>query len=178
MFAERRARPRTIVERMRRGVGERITDAVASVRITENGRSQRVPRVREDDYRATYAPLISLVAEKCTNDDSIDLAIGRPMDEHRFVIALTFEQLDSRRARHLRAMVILEPMLLALPDALPRVDYEEHKTRYRTLLVIAREYRAHPERFGVVKVWRPKLSHMAAPNPATAVPNVALGALR
>src|SRR5436189_3765716 len=40
MFAEQRARPRTIVERMRRGVGERITDAVASVRITENGRSQ------------------------------------------------------------------------------------------------------------------------------------------
>ena len=53
-----------------------ITDAVASVRITENGRSQRVPRIREDDYRATYAPLISLVAEKCTNDFSIDLALG------------------------------------------------------------------------------------------------------
>jgi hypothetical protein len=178
MFAEQRARPRTIVERMRRGVGERITDAVASVRITENGRSQRVPRVREDDYRTTYAPLISLVAEKCTNDDSIDLAIGRPMDEYRFVIALTFEQLDSRRARHLRAMVILEPMLLALSEELPRVDYEEHKTRYRTLLAVAREYRAHPERFGVVKVWRPKNIGAHAPNPAAAVPNIALGALR
>jgi hypothetical protein len=178
MFAEQRARPRTIVERMRRGVGERITDAVASVRITENGRSQRVPRIREDDYRAAYAPLISLIAEKCSNDDSIDLAIGRPMDEHRFVIALTFEQLDSRRARHLRAMVVLEPMLLALPDELPRVDYEEHKTRYRTLLAIAREYRAHPERFGVVKVWRPKNISAHAPNPAAAVPNIALGALR
>jgi hypothetical protein len=178
MFAEQRARPRTIVERMRRGVGERITDAVASVKITENGRSQRVPRVREDDYRTTYAPLISLVAEKCTNDDSIDLAIGRPMDEYRFVIALTFEQLDSRRARHLRAMVMLEPMLLALPEELPRVDYEEHKTRYCTLLAIAREYRAHPERFGVVKVWRPKNISAHAPNPAAAVPNIALGALR
>src|SRR5712671_6944287 len=160
MFAEQRARPRTIVERMRRGVGERITDAVASVRTTENGRSQRVPRIREDDYRATYAPLISLVAEKCTNDDSIDLAIGRPMDEYRFVIALTFEQLGQRRARHLRAMVVWEPMLLQLPEEMPRVDFEEHKTRYRTLLAIARQYRTHPERFGVVKVWRPKaLSH-------------------
>jgi hypothetical protein len=176
MFAE--TRPRTLVGKMRRGVGERITDAVASVRITENGRSQRVPRIREDDYRATYAPLISLISEKCSNDDSIDLAIGRPMDEHRFVIALTFEQLDSRRARHLRAMVILEPMLLALPDELPRVDYEEHKTRYCTLLAIAREYRAHPERFGVVKVWRPKNMGAHAPNPAAAVPNIALGALR
>jgi hypothetical protein len=172
MFAEQRARPRTIVERMRRGVGERITDAVASVRVTENGRSQRVPRIREDDYRAIYAPLISLVAEKCTNEFSIDLALGRPMDEYRFVIALTFEQLDSRRARHLRAMVILEPMLLALPEELPRVDYEEHKTRYGTLLAIAREYRAHPERFGVVKVWRPK-NTAHAPNPAAAVPAAA-----
>jgi hypothetical protein len=178
MFPEQRARPRTVVERMRRGIGERITDAVASVKITENGRSQRVARIREDDYRATYAPLISLIAEKCANDDSIDLAIGRPMDEHRFVIALTFEQLDSRRARHLRAMVMLESMLLGLPEELPRVDYEEHKTRYRTLLAIAREYRAHPDRFGVVKVWRPKNINAHAPNPAAAVPNIALGALR
>ena len=88
---------------------------LASVKVTENGRSQRVRLIREDDYRATYAPLISLISEKCTNDDSIDLALGRPMDEHRFVIALTFEQLNMRRARHLRAMVMWEPMLLNLP---------------------------------------------------------------
>ena len=149
-------RPDGVAARRRRGIRERITTTLASVTITENGRSQRVPLVREDDYRATYAPLISLVSEKCTNDDSIDLALGRPMDEHRFVIALTFEQLSSRRARHLRAMVIWEPMLLTLPDEMPRVDIEEHKTRYRTLLSIARQYRAHPERFGIVKVWRPK----------------------
>ena len=59
------------------------------------------------------------------------------MDEHRFVIALTFEQLNTRRARHLRAMVMWEPMLLDLPDEMPRVDFEEHKTRYRTLQAIA-----------------------------------------
>jgi hypothetical protein len=140
----------------RRSLGGRITDMLASVKITENGQRQRVRLIREDDYRATYAPLISLVSEKCTNDDSIDLALGRPMDEHRFVIALTFEQLNSRRARHLRAMVMWEPALLNLPDEMPRVDFEEHKTRYRTLQAISRLYRKHPERFGVVKVWRPK----------------------
>ena len=138
-----------------RGVSKRITDAVASVKVDENGRRQRVPMIRDDDYRATYSPLISLISEKCSNSDSMDLALGRPMDEHRFVIALTFEQLDRRRARHLRAMVMYEPMLLNLPDELPRVDYEEHKTRYRTLLSIAKQYRENPERFGVVKVWRP-----------------------
>ena len=158
----------------RRGFGERITDRLASVTITENGRSQRIRLVREDDYRATYAPLISLISEKCTNDDSIDLALGRPMEEHRFVIALTFEQLNMRRARHLRAMVMLESMLLNLPEQMPNVDFEEHKTRYRTLLAIKREYRAHPERFGIVKVWRPKRPHAA--DLASIVPDAALAA--
>src|SRR4030095_3080342 len=63
--------------RRRRSLGERVTDMLASAKVTENGHSHRVPLMREDDYRATYAPLISLVSEKCTNDDSIDLALGR-----------------------------------------------------------------------------------------------------
>jgi hypothetical protein len=138
------------------GLSGRMANALASVRITENGRSKRVPLIREDDYRATYGPLISLISERCTNDDSLDLALGRPMDEYRFVIALTFEQLNSRRARHLRAMVMWEQALLELPEEMPQVDVEEHRTRYRTLRAIARQYRAHPERFGVVRIWRPK----------------------
>jgi hypothetical protein len=133
-----------------------ITGLFARATVVENGRRQRVRLIRDDDYRATYSPLIGLMSEKCSNDDSIDLAIGRPMHEYRFVIALTFEQLDSRRARHLRAMVMWEQELLSLPEEMPRVSFEQHKTRYRTLLAIAREYRAHPERFGVVNVWRPQ----------------------
>jgi hypothetical protein len=159
----------------RRRIGDRVTGMLASVTVNENGRTQRVPLLREDDYRATYAPLISLISEKCTNDDSIDLAIGRPMDEYRFVVALTFEQLSRRRARHLRAMVMWEDALLDLSEEMPRVDFEEHKTRYRTLLAIAREYRAHPERFGVVKVWRPR---NIATTAREAAPRFAEGVLR
>ena len=159
----------------RRSLGGRITDMMASVKVTENGQSQRVRLIREDDYRATYAPLISLVSEKCTNDDSIDLALGRAMNEYRFVIALTFEQLNSRRARHLRAMVMWEPSLLNLPDEMPRVDFEEHKTRYRTLQAISRLYRKHPERFGIVKVWRPKWTDGSI---ASLVPDAASAARR
>jgi hypothetical protein len=147
----------------RNGLSGRITNTLASIRVTENGRRRRVPMMREDDYRATYAPLISLISERCTNDDSLDLALGRPMNEFRFVIALTFEQLHSRRARHLRAMVMWERALLELSDEMPRVDVEEHKTRYRTLLAIAKQYREHPERFGIVKVWRPKSVSTVAP---------------
>ena len=72
------------------------------------------------------------------NDNAIDFALGRPMDEYRFVVALTYEKLHDRRARHLRAMVMWEPALLNLPEECPRVDFEEHKTRFRTLQAIAR----------------------------------------
>jgi hypothetical protein len=147
---------------------------LASAHIIENGRTRRVRLVPEDDYKATYGPLISLISEKCSNDNAIDFALGRPMDEYRFVIALTYEKLHNRRARHLRAMVMWEQALLNLPEQCPRVDFEEHKTRFRTLQAIARHYRQNPERFGVVKVWRPKdfavlaPCDMAQPHPAHA----------
>lgn len=80
------------------------------------------------------------------------------MTEYRFVLALTFEKLHNRRARHLRAMAVWEHTLLNLPAECPIVEREEHKTRFRTLQAIAREYRAHPERFGIVNIWRPKES--------------------
>jgi hypothetical protein len=75
-------------------------------------------------------------------------------------------------------MVIWEPMLLNLPDEMPGVDFEEHKTRYRTLQAIAKLYRAHPERFGIVKVWRPRQAHSAGQSPASIVPEAALSVRR
>jgi hypothetical protein len=143
-----------------RRCGDKFRGMLASVRIVENGRAQRVRLQREDDYKATYGPLISLVSEKCSNDNAIDLALGHPMEEHRFVIALTFERLHNRRARHLRAMVIYEPTLRDLPKEMPQVDFEEHKTRYRTLQAISRQYATHPERFGIVKLWRHKATKL------------------
>lgn len=136
--------------------GEAVGGYLASVKVMENGRMRRVRLTKEDDYRAIYGPLISLVSEKCTNDNAIDLALGRPMQEYRFVVALTYEKLNNRRARHLRAMVMWEDALLNLPAECPRVDFEEHKTRFKTLQAIAREYRSCPQHFGIVKAWRPK----------------------
>jgi hypothetical protein len=155
--------PASLMGRVRRRWRERVHDMLASAEVVENGRSQRVRLAREDDYKATYGPLISLVSEKCSNDNAIDLALGRPMEEYRFVIALTFEKLNNRRARHLRAMVMWEDALRSLPADCPQVDIEEHKTRYRTLQAIARQYAANPECFGIVRVWRPKLPGVLAP---------------
>ncbi len=110
----------------------------------------------QEIYRATYAPLISLISERVSSDNAIDLAVGRPVEEFRFVIALTYEQLSNRRARHLRAMVLYEPMLVALSDEMPEVDHEEHKTRYRTLLLISG---ALPEKSRAVR----NRAHLAGP---------------
>jgi hypothetical protein len=147
--------PKTRLGKVGHWCGESLRGVLTRTKVVENGKVQRVHLVREDDYKATYAPLISLVSENCTNEHSIDLSLGRPMVEHRFVIALTFEKLANRRARHLRAMVMWEPMLLDLPAECPMVEREEHKTRYRTLQQIGRQYAAHPERFGIVNMWRP-----------------------
>jgi hypothetical protein len=55
-------------------------------------------------------------------------------------------------------MVMWEETLLNLPAHCPRVDFPEHATRFRTLQAIAREYRACPEHFGIVKAWRPRMA--------------------
>ena len=63
-------------------------------------------------------------------------------------------------------MVMYEQALLSLPAECPKVDVEEHRTRYRTLQAIAAQYASHPERFGIVKVWR----HKGHPGPAGRIP--------
>ena len=156
LFPQGKPQPKTRLGRFSRRCSDSIHGMLASADIIENGKSRRVRLMPENDYKATYGPLISLISEKCANDNAIDFALGRPMEEYRFVVALTYEKLHDRRARHLRAMVMWEPALLNLPEECPRVDFEEHKTRFRTLQAIARQYRAHPECFGIVKVWRPK----------------------
>jgi hypothetical protein len=52
VFSETPARPDGIAARRRRGLSERVTDMLTSIKVTENGRTQRVQLVREDDYRA------------------------------------------------------------------------------------------------------------------------------
>jgi len=163
LFTEKPDVPRSLLGRIRHRWWDLVQGVLASSTVVENGKSQRVRLIREDHYKATYGPLISLVSERCNNDNAIDLALGRAMEEHRFVVALTFEKLNSRRARHLRAMVVWEEALRRLPKACPHVDFEEHKTRYGTLQAIARLYAANPGCFGVVKVWRPKPSSVTMP---------------
>ena len=154
MFQQRMEKPKSWFGRLQRSIGKAMIGRMTSAEIVEGGRTRRVFLTRQEIYKATYAPLISLISERVSSDNAIDLSVGRPVEEHLFVVALTYEQLNNRRARHLRAMVIYEPMLRGLREHMPRVDHEEHKTRYRTLLSISQRYQKHPERFGIVRIWR------------------------
>ena len=140
---------------MLRAAAKRCTIEDPIVKFTINGDGRNGGR-SVDPYRVTYDPLISMVAERCTNNNSIDLALGVPMVEHRFVIALTFEKACDVRSQHFRAMMLNEVELLNFPTELATVEREEHKTRFDTLKAIAAQYKTNPERFGLVKVWRPK----------------------
>ena len=161
LFPQSPRAPKSMLGRIRHHWWERVHDVVASSTVVENGKAQRVRLMREDDYKATYGPLISLVSEKCNNDNSIDVALGREMEEHRFVIALTFEKLHNRRARHLRAMVMLEETLRGLPrtarGSTGAQDPLSHAAGDRP--PICRK----PNCFGIVKIWRPKLSVVTMP---------------
>ena len=175
LFTEDLRAPRSLLGKIRRRWRERVYDMVASSKVVENGKVERVRLLREDDYKANYGPLISLISEKCSNDNAIDLALGRPMDEYRFVIALTFEKLHNRRARHLRAMVMWEETLRNLPPKCPRVEFKEHETRFCTLQAIARQYALQPERFAVINIWRPRVARPAVPGSVGAKERLALG---
>src|SRR5262249_6989358 len=82
LFPPRLRRPHSWLGGFRDWCGDKIHAVLASARVTENGKIRRVRLMPEDDYKATYGPLISLISEKCSNDNAIDLALGRAMEEH------------------------------------------------------------------------------------------------
>jgi hypothetical protein len=91
-----------------KAAAKRCTEDDPVIKFPLNGSGKR------SDYRLTYDPLISMIAERCTNDGSIGLALGLPSTEHRFVIALTFEVLNDLRSLHFRCMMIAEDELLSI----------------------------------------------------------------
>ncbi len=58
-----------------RGFADRVADFLTRATVVENGQRRRVRLMRDNDYHATYSPLISLMSEKCSNDD-----FDRPCD--------------------------------------------------------------------------------------------------
>jgi hypothetical protein len=140
-------------------------DPLIKFRYRKNGRwhlKSYESEPRHNEYRKTYDRIVNKIAAYITNQNSLDYSLGLHFVPHRYVVALTFERLRDRRAQHFRVMVINERELLDFPQDGVSVMRPEHETRLRTLRAIARQYKEeharnpdHPERFGILVVWRP-----------------------
>lgn len=65
----------------------------------------------------------------------------------RFLICLTSEADGGIRMRKVRAMVIAESILTALPETEPVFESSHHGTRWKTLCKLASSYGKSPEKF-------------------------------
>lgn len=78
--------------------------------------------------------------------------MGLPTHTQRYVLALTYECAGAIRTRKVRAMMIKKETLLNLPKEMPLLDHENHKTRFRTLQVLADQYSRQPVLFAELEV--------------------------
>ena len=78
--------------------------------------------------------------------------MGADVVSERYLTALTYERAGAMRTHKVRAMVIKKETLLNLPAELPKLESENHRTRFRTLQKLAEEYRVRPGRFLEVEI--------------------------
>ena len=109
----------------------------------------------EHGHHILYGPIISLIAEAIGNEGSVDFAVGKDRREYEFVVAITFEQHEDDRVRHMRVMIVSRDDIsrFALDHHL-HIDPCGRISRFNTLKIIATQFRQTPERFGIVSVWR------------------------
>lgn len=78
--------------------------------------------------------------------------LGLPVTCAEYVICLTSEADANIRMRKIRALIIRKSLLEALPEKCPKVDREQHQTRWRTLQKLAAAYEKSPHRFLTVEL--------------------------
>ena len=144
-------------ERKRRSIGERITDMLASVTVIENGKSQRI-RARPRGRLSRDLWTADQPRQREVHQRRFDRSRARPADggasfRHRVDLRAAQHAPRAPPARH--GDPGNHAAQSAGRDAARR--FRGAQERYRTLQAIAKLYRAHPERFGIVKVWRPSV---------------------
>ena len=77
---------------------------------------------------------------------------GQPVKSHRMLLCLTNEADGEIRTRKIRVMVIAEKTLRALPEELPALESQNHKTRWKTLQNMRQKLESAPWLFMNVEV--------------------------
>lgn len=106
--------------------------------------------LRNRAYKEVNRKLVSLAGEHLTNKGAADHAIGIPHRVFRIVVCPTYEVGIPEHDQHNRVMLTWEDALLNLPEECPATTDPHMRLRYRTLQVLARQYRRHPWKFDIL----------------------------
>lgn len=129
------------------------THAVEIVRKAAELTTEMVPLVilpKADAWFILNSVLNDVAEMFCEGPMRRDL--GLPVTTAQFVLCLTRERAGGIRIQKVRAMLIQKSTLFNLPDALPRLENENHVTRFETLKSLARLYPTHTDQFLEIEI--------------------------
>lgn len=101
---------------------------------------------REKDRRFAYMSVVNHVSS-LFRDGLVALAVGRPVEAIRFLLALTWERDGDMVTQKLRVMVVDRESLLNWPEEMPTLVKPYHSIRHRTMLFLKQQYLEKPETF-------------------------------
>lgn len=115
----------------------------AATRTTED---DPVIPLDEDDYWFFLNASLNELSEKFAFG-FLKRDTGVTAQSVRYVLCLTNEVDGNIRTRKIRAMLIRRELLDKLPEEMPRLESQNHKTRWATLQAMARKRQSHPYMF-------------------------------
>lgn len=138
---------RTIVEKSCLDV---FLNSVAVEKITEASRVTRedspILELPGEEYWYYLNAVLNEVAEKFAFGQ-IKRDMGQPVVKEHYLICLTCEKAGDIRTHKIRAMLVKKKTLQNLPEKQPQLESPNHLTRWKTLNLLATEYKKNSDRF-------------------------------
>ena len=81
--------------------------------------------------------------------------MGLPVKSEKYLLTLTCERAGKMRTQKVRAMLVRQDLLTAMPETMPRLESANHETRWNTLKQLAAAYAATPDKFLAMELCMP-----------------------
>ncbi len=108
-------------------------------------------------YEHVDNTLVSAAVHECDPMPAFEKACGSTnIEEHDYVVALTFEKGIPDNDQHFRCIIVKASLLEELSETVPSHLPLKHQHRYRTLLAIRKVAREEPNRVGHMTVYTRK----------------------
>ena len=107
--------------------------------------------LKKEDRWFVNNEILNQISEQFS-DALIRFDMGKPVDCHQYIIAMTCEKAGAVRTQKVRAMLVKKETLLNLGDTMPKLEAEQHSVRWETLNIMAERYKKDPEEFITVTI--------------------------